>query len=373
VSACGPGYDRAVARVLAPAIVRHGSAGLMCLLACGCEFRIPSPTYINETKLIAVKGEVVQLGPLHPDRVGVPFETPIAEAMPGDRFAFEAVVVDPDGNVLGPGEVESLWFQCGVFDCGAFGVPLDGPEYDVRCEDLDVPSLDVTCLLAEGDARVEFQMGDLAELIVTERVAVFYGVLAWDGRSAQDCWADRRAQKSEVDGCAFTQRSVKIGPSWWMLAYAEALGIPSPIPIWQIPAPVYAQPANRTPSPLIDVTVDGKLLGSYPETTQFTARLGDSIHLDVAYDALQQQTQFYFFARLNDESQVYWFDLALEYVLDTMFTTGSIHTTGAEGFMAKRDFVVDEYAEPGSAQIFVVYADDRYGEGVARLDFEVER
>jgi hypothetical protein len=376
VSTCAAGLcSPLVVCVPAHAILRHGSAGLMCLLAvlvCGCEFRVPSPTYINETKLIAVKGEVAQLGVLHPDRVGVPFAAPIVEAMPGDRFAFEAVVVDPNGKVLGAGEVESIWFQCGVFDCGVGPAPLDGSVFDLRCDELEMPSLDARCRLGEGDARFEFQMGALAELIVTERVAVFYGVIAWDGRSAEDCWAARQAENAEFDGCAFTQRSVKIGPSWWMLAYAEAIGIPSPIPIWQIPAAVYAQPANRTPSPLIAVTVDGKLLGAYPETTQFTAKLGDSIHLDIIYDEIEQQTQFYFFARFNEESQVYWFQLGLEYVLDTMFTTGSIHVTGGEDYMAKRDFVIDEYAEPGSAQIFVVYADDRYGEGVARLDFEVE-
>jgi hypothetical protein len=353
---------------------RHALIGpVLALLVCGCEFTIPSPTYIGETKLIAVKGEVTELGLLNPDRVGVPFASPIAEAMPGDRYAFEAVVVHPDGHVLGPGEVESLWFQCGVFDCGAMGVPLDLPEFDVRCDELDPRTLDVPCQLGEGDARVEFEVSGLAELIVAERVAVFYGVIAWEGRSAQDCWAARRAASGEFNGCGFIQRQVKIGPSWWMLAYAEGIGIPSPIPISQIPAPVYLQPANRTPSPKIDVTVDGERRGSFPETTQFSARLGDSIHLDVAYDELEQATQVYFFARFNEETESYWFQAGLEYELDTMFTAGSIHVVGDEMFVAQREFVVDEYADPGSAQIFVVYTDDRYGEGVARLDFEVER
>lgn len=345
----------------------------LALLVCGCQFRIPSPNYVSETKLIAVKGEVTQLGPLHPGRVGVPFESPIVEAMPGDRFAFEVVVVEPDGEVLGPGEVESMWFQCGVFDCGARGVALDGPEFDVRCDDLESPSLDQPCRLGEGDARFEFQIAALAELIVGSRVATYYGVVAWDGRSAEDCWAGRRAANAEFEGCAFTQRLVKIGPSWWMLAYAEAIGIPSPIPIWQMPVGVFAQPANRTPSPRIDVTVDGELLGTYPETTQFTVKLGDSIQLDAEYDPLEQLTQLYFFARFNEESQTYWFEPGLEYMIDTVFTTESIHDVGDNMFPVQRDFVVDEYAEPGSAQMFFVYADDRYGEGVARLDFEVER
>jgi hypothetical protein len=361
---------------LRPVVRAHPNAisvfALTFVWVCGCQFQIPSPTYISETKLIAVKAEVTELGPLNPDRVGVPFETPIAEAMPGDRLALEVVVVNPAGEVLGPGEVESIWFQCGVIDCGTVGVPLDGPEFDVACDELDPHTLDVPCRLGTGDARVEFEVGELAELIVTERVAVFYGVFAWNGRSAEDCWADRRATDVALDDCAFMQRQVKIGPSWWMLAYADSMGIPSPIPIWQIPAAVYAQPANRTPSPRIDVTVDGERQGSWPETTQFTARLGDSIHIDVEYDLLQQQTQFYFFARLDEESQTYWFEPGIEFIVDTVFTTGSIHVVGDEMYAMRRDFVVDEYAEPGSAQMFFVYADDRFGEGVARLDFEVE-
>jgi hypothetical protein len=346
---------------------------MLAVAVCGCEFRIPSPTYIHETKLISVKAEVAELGPLNPARVGVPFATPIAEAMPGDRLALEAVVVSPAGDVLGPGEVESIWFQCGVFDCGAFGMELDLPEFDVRCDELDQWTLDLSCRLAEGDARVEFEVGDLAEFIVAQRVAVFYGVIAWNGRTAEDCWADRRAANVELDDCAFVQRQVKIGPSWWMLAYAETSGITSPIPVWEIPIAVYGQYANRTPNPRIDVTVDGKLLGSYPETTQFTARIGDSIHLDIEYDPLEQLTQTYFLALFDENSQSYWFEAGQEYMTDTVFTTQSIHVVGNDEFMARRDFMVDEYAEPGSAQMFVVYADDRYGEGVARLDFEVER
>jgi hypothetical protein len=351
---------------------RTPSMGL--LLLAGCNFQIPSPTYISETKLISVKAEVTELGPLNPDRVGVPFDAPIAEAMPGDRLALEAVVVTPDGELLGPGEIESIWFQCGESGCMNPDLELfDAPEIDVPCDELDSPTLDLPCRLGRGDARVEFEVSELDEYIVTERVTSFYGVFAWNGRSAEDCWAARRARNASLDDCAFMQRDVKIGPSWWMLVYAESIGIPSPIPIWQIPAGVYGQPANRVPTPRIDVRVDGELQGTYPDTTQFTARLGDRIHLDVVYDELEQLTQYYFYARLDEASQKYWFDLALEFMVDTPFTTGSIHVVGEESlYVQQRDFVVDEYGEPGSAQLFFVYTDDRYGEGVARLDFEVE-
>ena len=133
-------------------------------------------------------------------------------------------------------------------------------------------------------------------------------------------------------------------------------------------------------SPLVPsettVTIDGELQGTYPETSQFTARLGDEIRLEVVYDELQQLTQFYFFAMLDPVSMTYWFEPGVEFPVATPFTTGSIHVVPDESqwsmFSKRYDFVVDEYAEPGSSQVFFVYTDDRYGEGVARLDFEVE-
>lgn len=342
------------------------------LLVCGCNFQIPSLTYIHETKLISVKAEVVELGPLNPNRVGVPYPTPIAEAMPGDRLALEAVIVTPDGDVLGAEDVESIWFQCGADFCGA-GAEFDDPVFDVRCDELEPHTLDDPCRLGEGDVRFEFGVGDLGEMTIETRIVVFYGVLSWGERGAEDCWADRRARDVALDGCAFIQRQVKLGPSWWMLAYAETVGLTSSIPVWQIPIAVYAQQANRTPAPRIEVTVDGEVLGTYPDTTQFSTRLGDSIHIEIEYDETQQFLQTYFVALFDEESQRYVFTASPEYMTDLVYTTESILSVGEDGFQMRRDFVVDEYADPGDAQMFVRYGDDRFGEGVARLDFEVER
>lgn len=341
----------------------------------GCEFRIPSSTYIHETKLIAVRVEVASLGPLNPGRVGVPFESAITEVMPGDVLALEGVVIDPSGHELGGDELESIWFQCGVRSCGERGADLSEPEFDRRCDELEPPSLGVPCRVAEGGARVEFELDQLDQLdqeVVDDRVVNYYGVLAWGGRRAEDCWAERRAADTLLDRCGFVQRGVKVGPSWWLLVWAEQLGFVSPIPTWQLPVLVLAQPANRVPKAQIDVIVDGAVLGSYPEQTSFLVSLGAEIELVIGYDEIEQLTQVYFWAVPTDDGDDYWFYPGQEVVLDTVFTTGSIHTTADDQFMAKRDFVVDEYAEPGAAQIFVVYWDDRNGEGVARLDFEVE-
>lgn len=355
-------------------MARGRNVSVVVLLLCaGCNFRVPSPTYISDTKLIAVTAEVAQLGPLNPDRVGVPFASPIAEPMPGDRFAFTGVIVDADGEPLGPDEVESIWFQCGIDDCGAFGWPLDGPAFDVPCDESEISTLDATCRLGEGDVRFEFEVAELGPLIVDIRVANFYGVFAWDGRSAEDCWSARRSGDTTLEHCAYIQRQVKIGPSWWMLAYAETLGLTSSIPVYQIPIAVYAQQANRVPSAYVDVTIDGEYAGTYPETTQFAARLGDSIHIEIRYDELEQLLQSYFFALFDQTTQSYWFQVAQEFMTDTVYTTETIHVVGENEFPVERDFVVDEYGDPGSAQMYIRYTDDRYGEGVARLDFEVER
>ena len=356
-------------RPMGPSMLRWRIGSVLLLLAAGCQLRVPSPTYISETKLIAVKAEVTELGPLNPDRVGVPSVSPIAEAMPGDRLALEAVVVDPDGAVLEPDEVESIWFQLGMLE----GLTFEAPELDVPCDELDPHTLDDVCRIGSGNGRFESVVPNLGALSVDTRIVSFYGVIAWNGRSAEDCWAERRSREAVLDDCGFMQRQVKVGPSWWLLAYAESLGLTSMIPVHQIPIAVYAQQANRVPNPRIEVWVEGELLGSYPDTAEFTARLGDSIHLEIIYDPLEQLMQAYFYALFDEESQSYWFQAAQEFMSDTIYTTGSIHVVGDDQFGMRRDFVVDEYAEPGSAQMFIRYNDDRYGEGVARLDFEVER
>lgn len=339
----------------------------------GCNFEVPSPTYISQTKLISVRGEVVELGGLNPARVGVPYEAAIAEAMPDDRYAFEAVVVAPDGHVLAGDEIESLWFQCGVNPCGARGLSPSLPEFDRPCDELDDWTLDELCRLAAGDHRVEFEVPPLGPELIELRVAAYFGVFAWNGRTAEDCWADRRARDVELDGCGFIERPVKIGPSWWMLAYAESIGLESPIPIWQIPIAVYGQFANRIPAPTIHVQIDGVERGSWPETARFVVAPGSVIEVDSEYDETQQFTQSYFLASFDTDSWTYWFRGGAEYLLERGFSTQTIHARETEipGTRAQ-EWVVDPYAEAGSAHVFVVFFDDRYGEGVARLEFEVQ-
>ncbi|PRP92144.1 hypothetical protein ENSA5_50910 [Enhygromyxa salina] len=338
----------------------------------GCEFTIPAATYIHQTKLISVQGSVVELGPLNPGRVGVPSEAPIAEPMPHDRFAFEATVIDPDRGQVPASELESVWFQCDPFNCGVSGVDRIGAVYDVRCEDIEDLTMDDPCRLGEGDGRFEFELPELGPLLAGTRVAVYYGVIAWGGRSAEDCWTARRDRDELLERCGFIVRNVKVGPSWWLLAYGDSIGIESPIPIWEIPAAVYVQAANRTPRPVIDVFIDGKVVGVYPEQHEFEAAPGSTITLVPGYDPLEQFSQTFFVARQDSETSRFWFQPGQELIVEFPYTTGAVHAVGGFQFGGTpQDFVVDEFADPGTSQIFLVYSDDRYGEGVARLNFEV--
>jgi hypothetical protein len=102
---------------------------------------------------------------------------------------------------------------------------------------------------------------------------------------------------------------------------------------------------------------------------------GALIKLEPSYDETTQFGQTYFVAKLDQEAQKYWFEPAVEFVLEVPFSTNAIHTTAdldATGLIVPPEFVVDEFAEPGRSTIFLVFNDDRFGEGVVRLDFTVE-
>ena len=343
------------------------------LLGVGCNFQITAPSYLHQTKLVCVIAEVESVGPLNPDRIGMTGASSVAEVMPGDELVFDAVVVDTDGRRLPADQLDSLWFQCGDADCYGSGLNPADPRYALDCDALDSPSLDEVCRLGAGEGRVSFTVGELGPDLTDSRVATFYGVIAWEGRSAESCWEARKTELAELENCAFVHRPLKVGPSWWMLAYAESIGLNSPIPVEQFPAPVYGQLANRVPLPIFIVSVDGQVAGSYPQRSTFSVARGATIRLDLGYDPLEQQLQSYYVARQLGESDSYWFTVAGEVVTDSIYTSKLIHLVGERTYLgAPLEFVVDAYADPVDSRILVVYRDDRFGEGLAEIDFEIE-
>jgi hypothetical protein len=325
--------------------------------------------------------EVVELGPLNPDRVGIPSEVPIAEAMPHDRLSFEAFVVDRSGVRIPAAELDSLWFQCGTFDCGEATIEASSALFDRDCDEFEDDGLlwtmDAVCRLGRGDGEFEFVLPELSQLMIEQRVAQYYGVIAWEGRSAESCWSARRSASESLDKCGFIQRTVRIGPSWWMLAYAETIGLQSPIPIPEIPVGVFLQAANRVPAPSFAVTIDGELRGTWPEQTQFEAEPGARISIDSEYDEFTQFLQTYFTVSYVDPAgEDFLFQPATELLAEIPYSSNAIvwieyEPTIERPLPLRWEFVVDEYEDPGPARILLVYYDNRYGEGVATFEFEV--
>jgi hypothetical protein len=352
----------------------------------GCNLEVPSPSYLRQTTLIAVVVEVVELGPINPGRAATPSPAPIAEPMPHDRVVFDAYVVDAAGVRVPAAQLDSLWFQCGAFDCGEAIIDPSSGLFDVDCEDLDgtgelgqLANLDAVCRLGRGDGRFEFELAEIGQILVEQRVAQFYGVIAWEGRSADDCWAARRSRDRPLDRCGFIQRSVKIGPSWAMLVYAElVLGLVSPIPLAQIPLGVLTQQANRVPLPSFEVLVDDVVIGRWPNQDRFTVAAGDRVEIEPKDDLVSQFFQSYFVGRPLDEAGSQWLFLpAAEQTGERVFSSGAIvvldHDPFGAGvlFPTRWELVVDEYATPGVSRVVLHYFDDRFGEGVATLEFEV--
>lgn len=344
---------------------------LATLVAPGCEFGIPDASYIGQTRLLAVHAEVVEVGELNPDRVGGSSSLAITEAMPGDRLAFDAHVVDAEGRRLGADELDTLWLQCGTLPCGGLQFPVNGDAFAQDCATLPEPgwTTDHLCRLGTGDGHFEFEVPALGPAMVATRIAYYYGVIAWDGQRAESCWAHRLARDEVLDGCQFVRRPVKIGPSWWMLAYGEALGFESPVPIGAIPAPAYEQLANRLPAIEIDVVVDGALAGQFPGQTLFTVEPGAAIQLSVGWDEAEQINQLLFVARSLEDGTLWHFELAYELLFPRYFSTGDLRVAGETSDSGA--FTVDPRAQPGRSRLFVVYYDDRWSEGVATLEFEV--
>jgi hypothetical protein len=314
--------------------------------------------------------------------VGVPSEVPIAEAMPYDRLAFEAYVVDRNGERIPTTELDSLWFQCGVFECGESVIDPASELFERDCSDLEDEGLpwnmDAVCRLGRGDGIFDFEVPELAQLMAETRVAQYYGVIGWEGRSAQSCWSARRSGDQSLDKCGFIQRSVKIGPSWWMLVYAESIGLFSPLPLPKIPAGVYLQAANRVPVASFDVTIDGELRGTWPEQTEFEAEPGSKISIGRGYDEVAQFLQTYFVARYADPTiaEDFYFTPLSELLAEVPYSSNAIvwleyEPTPEQPLPPRWEFVVDEYAASGTSRIILWYFDDRFGEGVATFEFEV--
>lgn len=358
---------RAVSRIL-----RRASVGL--LLLAGCEFVIADWYYIDRPRVMGARIEVVEFNPLWSARLGFdPIDSPITEPMPGDRVRLEAMIVDGEGRELDPQTIDALWFQCGPDRCaspGGLRIGLDSP-----CADLPDWTMDSGCKLGAGGA-LEFVVPPIGQLTVFTRYSYFYVVAAVDdSRTAEDCWADRQRADVPLDGCVFADRELKVGPSWLLLVAAALAGLEQDIPVTEIPAPVFIQPANRVPAlgSLSMSPVDGGAGRTIdPGDGPVLVRPGTHFRLTNGQWRPNFDYQLYFVARETPTPDSYVFMPAVEVLWIEWYTSGSLVRIDDGVYGGPVELLIDEQAKPGTtSRLVVLWGDDRGSEEMRVIEFEV--
>ena len=356
-----------------------GRLASVVVFVAGCGFDVPPPSYINGTEVLMVRHSV-EIGPLGPERVGPAFagmeDAPIAEVLPGDRLRLEAVVVDQDGRRLPEHELETLWVQCGR-SCLEARDDFEYWLFDPRCDELEDYSAGRACVLGTGDGAFELEVPQLDPRSLSglplgyASLIGFFGVVAWDGRAAEDCWASRRGDQSQLDNCGFIYHDVLIGPLWWAVANAESLGAESPIEE-QLPALVLYQPANRIPlTPALTVRVDDEVVAfGVPPLPTIDVDPGAQISIDLAFDPLSQSLQ----RTLIPLGGYTAWKLVDEAVYSNTASSGAIRRAGADVPVrghGRFSYDVDPEASPGRSRVLILYADGRRAGDVLTVEFEI--
>ncbi len=348
------------------------SVGLLGLTS--CEFVIADWYYIDRPRAMGTRAEVVELGPAWPQRIGFdPLDPAITEPLPGDRLRLEPMIVDAEGREIDPETLDVLWFQCGPDRCVRTGQELLAG-LDTACADLPAWTMDSGCKLGAGGA-IEFVVPPIGQLTVFARYGYYYMVAAVDdSRTAKECWAARQRSNAPLTGCVFADRELKVGPSWVLLADAALAGLEQDIPVTEIPAPAFAQAANRVPA-----------LGSIPltrESGELTILDADSGPIAVRPGerfVVQQPVwrpgydyQVYFTAREAETMGVYVFLPAAELIWAEWYTSGSLVRLDTGDQPGLVELLIDELAKPGTtSRLVVLWGDDRGSEGMRVFEFEV--
>jgi hypothetical protein len=276
-------------------------------------------------------------------------------------------------------ELETLWLQCG-FSCDRPWLTYSDPIFDVPCTELEPYTTDDYCLLGIGDGGFELDVPELGHLWMVSTAFVFgphisfYGVVAWDGRAAEDCWAARRGDQSELDGCGFIRHDVRIGPTWPASVHAASLGLDTPVVPSAIPAWILAQPANRIPlTPALTVWMDGELAASgVPPLPPIAATPGAHIEIALAFDPFSQSLQRRF-QTLESMNYDAW-RLVDELLYSRTETSGAIRSDNEVPVLGNGtlSYTVDPGATPGISRALIIFTDSREAGDLLTVEFEVQ-
>ncbi|MFV8756222.1 hypothetical protein ACNOYE_37215 [Nannocystaceae bacterium ST9] len=348
-------------------------ASACLLMLVGCEFAIADWYYVDRPRAMGARVEVVELGPSWPARVGYdPLDPPITEPMPGDVLRLEPLMVDGEGRELEPASIDAIWFQCGTDRCVRDGELVAGLDDD--CSALAEWTTDSSCKLGAG-GQLEFEVPAIGQLTVFTRYAYYFMVAAVDdSRTAESCWAARQKADHSLDGCVFTDREVKIGPSWLLLVEAALTGLEQDIPVYEIPFAVFGQASNRVP--VYDTLRLQRHLGDGSMITDVDGpihvRPGERLTVRQHEWRWGYDLQPYFTARETLTPDTYVFLPAVELMWTEWYTSGSLARIddGTTGFV---ELVIDEQAKPGStSRLILLWGDDRGSEDMRVFEFEVD-
>lgn len=343
----------------------------LSLSGCGL-LEVGPASKITRTEPVSVRLSVVELGPHDPERASFPSEAPIAELLPGDRIRVEIEVVDIDGLTLPDEQLDSVWLLLGH---GWHEVPalvsIEDPALDLRCDELELWTLDSACRLGEGRSSIEFVAPPIGEQLYFEPILWVYAAIAWNGRSAEECWEARRGTREIPSDCEFVRFEAPLGPTWWLMAYAASEGLDVWVDIDRFPAAVFTQQANRAP------IVDHILLGTTPMPVNdgivgpIAVEPGDGLGLKIILDENQQLAQS-FYVPLSADGDL--FGVAPEITSTRVSTTGPVSYTAANPVPTAAPIFleVDEDAQPGLARVLLAVQDHRGAESLVRVELDVQ-
>lgn len=378
-------YTRAMRRRSRPLAALVVLAGLG---ASGCGLlEIDPAAKITRTEPIATRVEVVELGPLDPERVYVPSPAAVAEALPGDRVRMEVVVVDVDGLPLPEDTLDSLWVQCGKSGgCSGPGpgFALDEPVYDQDCATLEAWTTESDCRLGEGRGSFEFTVPELGDSVFffDERM-LLYTVVSWDGERAERCWTARREGGAIPPNCGFVRFWLRLGPVWFLMAHAQSLGFFTWLPPALFPAPVFGQQANREPMlTQLELELSHEPQAPLPIPADgvigpIEVEPGTGIRLKILPDEIAQLGQLVFYP-LDEVGNA--FSLRPEGLWVRISTTGVLeYPRGEEDDMDSLHLLetpiqlqIPFEAEPGTVRAIIVVVDDRGAERIVSVEFEIQ-
>lgn len=327
------------------------------LAGCGWYPEPPSSYLIDRTRILATRVEVVEFGPLWPDRIGFdPDDAPIAEAMPGDRVRLSGMIVGPEGRALPSADFDALWILCGE-EC-----QIDPP----RCQDIEWTT-DVTCELGRG-GELEFELPAVGPNALgssgIETLAIF--ALEPDV-DAERCRELIREPGPDLGKCGIVIGQLPIGPRWGLMVELDQAGVDVDFPVFEIPLLALLQPANRLAMPTMPVWFDadtGAPITGSPLQVHAGQRLRGEGPTWRAADL-----QPYAFLRRASESEAFVF---MGYIEDRDFDW--YFSVGLSRGPVELDVVnleVDEDAEPGPASAVLVFGEQRLLRYANVFDFRV--